>query len=210
MDEVHEFCRRVLGSGAAADAAASAVLARRHASRIELYAVAAQSCRAHAGEETAPSVPDGATLSDAVAAEVGRATLALPERQREVLALRESARLSHDQIASVLGLDNAAVAPLLARARLALREQRRGLAASPVVCAERDRALRALARRQDSEALTGDDDAWLHRHLAECVECDQAHAAMLEASVCYRAAGAPGPPADDAVAPQDAVPAQIE
>ena len=45
----------------------------------------------------------------------------LNERQREVLALRELLRLSYDQIAYVLAIEPAAVAPLLARARLRLR-----------------------------------------------------------------------------------------
>ena len=121
-----------------------------------------------------------------MAAEVELATSKLPERQREALALRESLRLSHDQIAGAMGVDVAAVALLLARARLRLREERRQAAAVLAQCPDRDRSLRALARRQDSEPLTGDDDEWLLAHLGGCVECDQAHAAMIEASVCYR------------------------
>ena len=135
----------------------------------------------------ARGAPPGAVFA-AVAAEVGLATSRLPERHREALALRESLRLSHDQIAAVMAVDTAAVAPLLARARLRLREERRQAPVALAGCEDRDRALRALARRQDSEPLTGDDDEWLFAHLGGCVECDQAHAAMLEASVCYRAA----------------------
>jgi hypothetical protein len=36
--------------------------------------------------------------------------------------------------------------------------------------------------------LSADDDEWLFAHLGKCAACDQAHAAMIEASVCYRAA----------------------
>ena len=195
MDEVHEFCRRVLGAGPNADeavaAAKSAAARGGHGERVELLAGAARACRARAGEDDGGSVEIDATgdggLVDAVAAELQAATSKLPERHREALALRESLRLSHDQIAKVVGIDVAAVAPLLARARLALCEQRRGAPIGGGTCEDRDRALRSLARRQDSEPLTGDDDEWLLAHLGACEECDRAHAAMLEASFCYRA-----------------------
>ena len=52
---------------------------------------------------------------------------------------------------------------------------------------ERDRTLRLLASRQDSEPVSEADHEWLLAHLAGCPSCDMAHAAMLEASVCYRA-----------------------
>ena len=128
------------------------------------------------------------------------ATSRLPERHREALALRESLRLSHGQIAQAMGIEPAAVAPLLGRARLQLRAERRGGAidASGPPCGERERAWRLLALRQDSEPLGADDDAWLHGHLDGCEDCRRAHAAMLEASACYRAwriserPGAPG------------------
>jgi len=190
MDEVHEFCRRVLGPGADADEAAREALAEPRGARVALLAAAARACRARAVEDAA-SPANGTVATDlagAVEAEVRHAVAGLPERQREVLALREVIRLSHDQIAEVMGIDAAAVAPLLARARLRLREELRSAPAAPASCDQRDRALRALARRQDSEPLTGDDDEWLFAHLGTCPECDQAHAAMIEASVCYRAA----------------------
>jgi hypothetical protein len=193
MDEVYEFCRRVLGAGGAADEAAREALAEPRRGRIELLAVAVRACRARAqrpgaGNWAAANGAPSTGLAESVAVEVAAATAKLPDRHREALALRETLRLSHDEIAAVLGMDPAAVAPLLARARLRLREERRDTPASSSTCADRDRALRALARRQDSEPLTGDDDEWLLAHLAECAECDQAHAAMIEASVCYRAA----------------------
>ncbi|HEV3053429.1 MAG TPA: sigma-70 region 4 domain-containing protein, partial [Solirubrobacteraceae bacterium] len=147
-------------------------------------------CRARAVEyvAVAENGDSPSDLAGAVDQEIRNAVARLPERQREVLALREVLRLSHEQIAKVMGIDGAAVAPLLARARLRLRELRRDAPAAPAACDQRDRALRALARRQDSEPLTGEDDEWLFAHLGSCPECDQAHAAMIEASVCYRAA----------------------
>jgi DNA-directed RNA polymerase specialized sigma24 family protein len=190
MDEVYEFCRRVLGAGATADEAAAEALAEPGRGRVELLAVAARACRARA--DAAP-VTNGApvsghTLAESVALEVAEAVARLPERHREALALREALRLSHDQIAAVMDLDPAAVAPLLARARLQLREERRHTPLASATCRDRDRSLRALARRLDSEPLTADDDEWLFVHLGACEECAQAHAAMVEASVCYRAA----------------------
>jgi hypothetical protein len=201
MDEVLEFCRRVLGAGAHADeAVAEARSLTTPGDRVAMLAAAARACRVRA-DAAADARNGGATRSNgnadggqdslglaaAVDAEMEAATARLPERHREALALRESLRLSHDQVARAMGIDAAAVAPLLARARLALREQRRGSPVGSGACADRDRALRSLARRQDSEPLTGDDDEWLFAHLGTCEECDRAHAAMLEASVCYRA-----------------------
>ena len=194
MDEVLELCRRVLGDEGRADEAAAAVATAPANDRIELLAAAAQACRdrAELGDggvvsEATTTGPGG--LSAAVARELAAATARLPERQREALALRELLQLSYAQIAQVMGLDLAAVAPLLARSRLQLRAERRGGAPDLTTgtCAEHDRALRILATRQDSEPITVDDDEWLRAHLAACPECEMAHAAMLEASVCYRA-----------------------
>jgi hypothetical protein len=196
MDEVHEFCQRVLGTGANADQAAAEARASARGGRVELLAAAARACRARADNGNGDgqlattangSAPAAEGLAGAVAAELQIATSQLPERHREALALRELLRLSHDQVAGVMGIDTAAVAPLLARARLRLRDERRGAGAGSSTCQDRDRALRSLARRQDSEPLTGDDDEWLLAHLGACEECDRAHAAMLEASFCYRA-----------------------
>jgi RNA polymerase sigma-70 factor (ECF subfamily) len=192
MDEVHEFCKRVLGDGAAATEAAEEALAHSHESRMQRLAVAARACRTRAelgqarAATEAPPEQDG--LAEAVARELAAATASLPERQREALALRELLGLSHEQIATVMGVEQTAVAPLLARARLGLRAQRRGTGPEAESgCAQRDRALRALVCRQDSEPLRAEDDIWLLDHLGECEECTRAHGAMLEASVCYRA-----------------------
>jgi Sigma-70, region 4 len=198
VDEVREFCRRMLGPGAPAEAVAARADATA-GDRAGRLAAAVALCR------TAPSAgmisadrppvagdePEAAPdeLLVAVARELALATERLPERQREVLALRELLRLSHEQIAQVLGLEPEAVAPLLARARLGLRAERRGSSelGTHQPCDERDRTLRILARRQDAEPLSAQDDERLFSHLSECSACEAAHAAMLEASVCYRA-----------------------
>lgn len=193
MDEVLELCRRVLGDGDPAEQAAAAAHIRPTSDRLELLTVAAGECRARADAENGSpaEIPAGNTapgLAPAVARELAAATQRLPERQREVLALRELLRLSYEQIARVMDVDVTAIAPLLARSRLRLRAERRGSGMpGAATCHEHDRALRILACRQDSEPLTREDDEWLLAHLASCSECGMAHAAMLEASVCYRA-----------------------
>ena len=63
-----------------------------------------------------------------MARELARATARLPQRQREALALRELLGLGYGDIGRLIGIDPAAVAPLLARARLRLRSELRGTA----------------------------------------------------------------------------------
>jgi hypothetical protein len=193
MDEVQELCRRVLGAGAAADDAAAQARSQASGDRIVVLAAAVRACRERAdlqpgGPGGAESGTAGRGLAAAVAHELALAAARLPERQREALALRERLYLSHEQISCVIGIEPAAVAPLLARARLRFRCERRGTDSGPGnECAERDRALRVLACRQDSEPLSAEDDTWLLAHLAVCGDCEMAHAAMLEAAVCYGA-----------------------
>jgi len=138
-----------------------------------------------------------------VAGELAAATAKLPERQREALVLRELLGLAHEEISKVMGIEAAAVAPLLARARLGLAAVRRGAGPERRRCAERERALRGLARRQDRESLSANDDPWLLEHIAACGDCDRAYAMMLEASACYRAwpVGDPPPTAPPSEAP---------
>lgn len=127
------------------------------------------------------------TLRDAVAAEVAAAAATLPDRQREVLDLREGRALSYQEIGSKMGIEQTAVAALLARARLAFRDQLRGVPGEQRGCQQPDRALGALARRQDREPAASGEEDWLLEHLSACPACERAHAAMLEASACYRA-----------------------
>jgi hypothetical protein len=144
-----------------------------------------------ADEPTAADQPR--TLAEAVAAELAEATARLPERQREALALRELLGLHHLEIGRVVGVETVAVAPLLARARLRLRTELRGVSPPAPECPERERALRTITLRQDGEEVPVADDDWLIEHLGHCEGCGRAHAAMLEASACYRAWQLPEP-----------------
>ncbi len=175
----------------AADQATREARESPNTDRVAILAAAGRACRVLPGDQVPSDVGCSAVgeidLTESVACELAAATAKLPERQREALVLRELLTLSHDEISMVMGIEAAAVAPLLARARLLLAAERRGTGSERHECAERDRALRALARRHDRERLSANDDAWLLAHLAGCAECDRAHALMIEASACYRA-----------------------
>jgi RNA polymerase sigma factor (sigma-70 family) len=112
----------------------------------------------------------------------------LPERQREVLALRELEGLSYEQIGEVLELKPNAVAQLISRARLKLVELVRSDALESVAGAtpDCDRAMPLLARGQDRQALGGEDGNWLLMHLRNCPVCRVRESAMQEAGVSYR------------------------
>jgi hypothetical protein len=193
MDELQEFCVRVLGAGDAASIAEQ-VRDQGEGDPIERLAAAAAICHSR-GEPERPAAEDDAEASEeeelpfaqAVARELAAATAAIPQRQREALALGELLALSHKDISRVMRIEATAVPPLLARARLRLRRELRGGPDATPDCAERDRSLRALTLRQDGELSDEAENAWLLEHLGACDACTGAHAAMLEASVCYRA-----------------------
>jgi hypothetical protein len=206
VDELLELCRRVLGSEQPAREAAGAAAAAVSgvAARPARLAAALEACRrqlADKGQRSAgpaACVAAGsdrgasATLAAAVAAELARANSLLEERERAALALADLLGADHSEIAEAMGIEPAAVGPLLARARLALRARLRGGAELVAACAERERALALLARRQDGAELSAEQEGWLFDHLRACELCERSHAAMLEASACYRA-WPPGP-----------------
>ncbi len=197
MDEVLEFCVRVIGRGPAAEQVAGQARAEG-ADRLGQLAIAAAACRdrdsrsrpeeAGAGESVDGSAGGEASeLRVAVARELESATAALPQLQREALALRELLQLPYAEMAGVMGVAQEAVGSLLAQARLRLRDERRGpIDAGLASCPEPERALGLLASRQDGEPLAESDEEWLHAHLMDCPACETAHGAMLEASLCYR------------------------
>ncbi|HEV7177153.1 MAG TPA: sigma-70 region 4 domain-containing protein [Solirubrobacteraceae bacterium] len=201
MDEVYEYCVRMLGAGALAIHASHEAFVTGGTDRMDRLTGAVQACRSRAQEATglahAPGSASGSvTLADAVAREVADATAQLPADQREALALRDLVGLSHQQIATVLQISPYAAGMLVSRARLALRARRRGVDDEPDdSCADRERALTVMVRRQDREPVAVDDEDWLLEHLGSCDSCLRVHAAMLEASVCYRAWRTPDPAA---------------
>ena len=205
MDEVYEYCVRMLGAGAVAIHASHEAFVKGGSDRIDRIAGAVHACRSRVGEEGSADagLGDGAatgtgtgTLADSVAREVAHATAQLPADQREALALRDLVGLSHQQMALVLQISPYAAGMLVARARLALRARRRGVDEEPDdSCDDRERALTLIVRRQDGEPVANEDEDWMLEHVGSCEPCSRVHASMLEASVCYRAWRIPDPAA---------------
>jgi hypothetical protein len=111
----------------------------------------------------------------------------LPERQREVLVLREVESLSYDEIADIMEMNRNSVAQLISRARINLRDALRGTALASIATSSADceRAIALLAAEQDRQP--GGDDAWLSSHMVDCETCRLSREAMEEAGVSYRA-----------------------
>jgi hypothetical protein len=208
MDEVYEYCVRMLGAGALAIHASHEAFVTGGPDRIDRLTGAVQACRSRAQEAGATGaagaaaaggtgIGDGSgTLADSVAREVADANAQLSPDQQEALALRDLVGLSHQQLALVLQISPYAAGMLVARARLALRARRRRVDEEPDdSCPDRERALTLMVRRQDREPIATEDDDWLLAHLGSCESCLRVHAAMLEASVCYRAWRTPDPAA---------------
>jgi Sigma-70, region 4 len=205
MDDLARYCARMLGEPGAARAAEEAARTEGGEDRSAMLraAVAAVRQGSEPAAEPAPNAPaatdpsdaerptDPTALRDAVARELATAAGGLPLAEREALALRELLGLGYDELAAASGVAPDEVPVLLARARLDLRTQLRGAGAPQPECDERERAMRTIARRQDGEGVPAADDDWLIEHLGHCRGCRQAHAAMLEASACYRAWAAP-------------------
>jgi RNA polymerase sigma factor (sigma-70 family) len=121
--------------------------------------------------------------------EVRDASMRLPERQREALALRDLEELSYDEITAIMGVGPHAVAQLISRARINLCGELGGTAlasvAAPSLACER--ALPLIATRDDGELeVASSDVAWLDAHLAGCRRCMLAVQAMEEARASYR------------------------
>lgn len=117
------------------------------------------------------------------------ANASLPPRQREVLALRELESLSYAEIGALVGIKENAVALLISRARIGLRNAIRGGPLRSVGTATADcvRALPLLAALQDGEESDFEDLEFLHSHLASCETCRIRREAMEEAGLSYRA-----------------------
>lgn len=150
------------------------------------------------GEDTGRLMGEGPALDEdpvrsaMLAAEldsIRAANARLPERQREVLALREIEGMSYEDIANLLEMNSNSVAQLISRARIRLRAELRGEAAAGVAAStpECEQALPLIARRQDGKLKDPAEVEWLTNHLATCSSCPVAAEAMAEAGVSYRA-----------------------
>jgi RNA polymerase sigma factor (sigma-70 family) len=134
--------------------------------------------------------PERKVLLEARTDEIRVANLTLPERQREVLALRELEELSYDEIAELMDMNRNSVAQLISRARINLRDALRGTALASIAVSSPDceRALPLIALEQDGQLDQDSNDAgWLEEHLMHCHTCRLGRDAMQEAGVSYRA-----------------------
>src|ERR671915_433925 len=134
--------------------------------------------------------PERKVLLEARTEEIRVANLTLPERQREVLALRELEELSYDEIAELMDMNRNSVAQLISRARINLRDALRGTALASIAASSPDceRALPLIALEQDAQLDEDSNDAgWLGEHLMHCHSCRLGRDAMQEAGVSYRA-----------------------
>ena len=134
--------------------------------------------------------PERNVLLEARTEEIRMANLSLPERQREVLALKELEDLSYDEIAEIMGMNRNSVAQLISRARINLRSALQGAALASIASTSPDceRALPLIAAQQDSQLPDDSADAdWLGDHLMSCDACRLGREAMEEAGLSYRA-----------------------
>jgi RNA polymerase sigma-70 factor (ECF subfamily) len=133
--------------------------------------------------------PERAALLGSLQESVKSANGRLPERQREVLALRELEELSYDEIAEIMEMNRNGVAQLISRARIKLRDELRGSALASIAASSADceRALPLVAMRQDGQLRDAADRDWLAAHLVGCDTCKVGVDAMEEAGLSYRA-----------------------
>jgi RNA polymerase sigma-70 factor (ECF subfamily) len=167
------------------------------AARHESYALMRQRVRTHPSEsppEEPGRVPDvetdperAALLRDTQEA-VQEANARLAPRHREVLALREVAGRSYDEVGEIMGISGNAAAQLIFRARAKLREALTAGAVASVVATSEDCewAQMLLNRVQDGEPVEEADREWLDEHLDECGSCQTANRMLLEAGASYR------------------------
>jgi RNA polymerase sigma factor (sigma-70 family) len=112
----------------------------------------------------------------------------LPPRHREVLALREVAGRSYEEIGATMGISENAAAQLIFRARSKLREAMTAGAVASVVATtdECETAQVLLSRVQDGQPVEEADRVWLEKHLDECGSCKTANRMLLEIGASYR------------------------
>jgi len=173
------------------------------AARNESYALMRRRSRTHPTEEasilaaaaaattSAPDVetdPERAALLHDSQEQVRLANDQLPPRHREVLALREVAGRSYEDIGRIMGISENAAAQLIWRARGKLREAMTAGAVASVVAATDDceTAQLLLNRLHDGEPITEEEQEWLDEHLDECGSCRAARGMLFEVGASYR------------------------
>ena len=132
--------------------------------------------------------PERAALLHDSQEQVRQANDQLPPRHREVLALREVAGRSYEEIGQIMGISENAAAQLIWRARGKLRRPLTAGAVASVVAATDDceTAQLLLNRLHDGEPITDEEQEWLDEHLDECGSCRAARGMLFEVAASYR------------------------
>ena len=215
-EQVYNYCLRLTGSPEdAADATQDAfvnVLGRLHkddspvldfssylfaAARNESYALMRRRSRTQLSDEPPerallePDVetdPERAALLHDSQASVRLANAQLAPRHREVLALREVAGRSYEEIGEIMGISENAAAQLIWRARSKLKGALTAGAVASVVATSEDceTAQVLINRLQDDEPITDAQHEWLDEHLEECPKCRAARGMIFEVAASYR------------------------
>ena len=142
-----------------------------------------------AGAPDVETDPERAAMLQASQEQVQQANAQLPPRHREVLALREVAGRSYEEIGQIMGISENAAAQLIWRARAKLKEALTAGAVASVVAATDDceTAQLLLNRLHDGEPITDEEQEWLDEHLEECDRCRAARGMIFEMAASYRA-----------------------
>jgi DNA-directed RNA polymerase specialized sigma24 family protein len=182
--DVFNFCLRAAGSrDVAAQATLAAFLAVRREPGLNLLAAARRETAKLLEAPHEGHTPGGSPLP------VREANGRLELRHREVLALRDLLGCSYDEIGEIVGADREAVAELLWRARLELRDELRGsrLASIAPLADSCERALGLIVMDWDGELRDGAERERLRGHLRTCGKCRLSQEAAREASATYGA-----------------------
>ncbi|HET9437602.1 MAG TPA: sigma-70 family RNA polymerase sigma factor, partial [Gaiellaceae bacterium] len=131
--------------------------------------------------------PQRSTLLADQQERVRRANAALAPRQRLVLALRELEDRSYAEIGELVGLKENAVAQLISRARLRLREELRLVEVDRSKLPEECQAMLPLLSQYLDGQLKGASAERTIAHVESCENCQKALTEMREASRLYRA-----------------------
>jgi RNA polymerase sigma factor (sigma-70 family) len=132
--------------------------------------------------------PERAVLIQDSQEQVRQANAQLAPRHREVLALREVAGRSYDEIGRIMGISENAAAQLIWRARAKMKGALTAGAVASVVAATDDceTAQLLLNRLHDDEPITDEEQEWLDEHLEECGSCRAAVGLIAEVGASYR------------------------
>jgi RNA polymerase sigma factor (sigma-70 family) len=172
------------------------------AARNESYALMRRRARTHPTDEppelaaalvaaAAPNVetdPERAVLIQDSQEQVRQANAQLAPRHREVLALREVAGRSYDEIGQIMGISENAAAQLIWRARAKMKGALTAGAVASVVAATEDceTAQLLLNRLHDGEPITDEEQEWLDEHLDECGSCRAVRGLIVDVGASYR------------------------